>query len=168
MLRGGRLERDLERRLRARLDLIIAAVLEEHRGRLVAVLPGLDLARIVNPVELLERRLRGGRVHGLALLRCRRRGDRVGEGEAVYERVRIARRRRVLDRKTGEGRLERGVDVEGEEGRTVACERLEGQALVCGLLFHRGMGAERPPKLPREAQLRHFAKARLTNAALHG
>src|SRR2546421_11838822 len=32
----------------------------------------------------------------------------------------------------------------------------------------RGMGAERPPKLPREAQLRHFANAPLTNAALAG
>src|SRR5256885_15904334 len=103
MLRGRRLERDLERRLRARLDLIVAAVLEEHRGRLVAVLPGLDLARIVNPVELLERRLRGGRVHGLALLRRRRRGDRVGEGEAGLVRGRVSGRGLGFVRKNGGG-----------------------------------------------------------------
>src|SRR5256885_14086667 len=103
MLRGGGLERDLERRLRTRLDLIVAAILEEHRGRLVAVLPGLDLARIVNPVELLERRLRGGRVNGLALLRRRRRGDRVGGGEAGFGRGRVSGRGLGFVRKNGGG-----------------------------------------------------------------
>jgi hypothetical protein len=79
-------------------------------------------------VELLDRRRVRLRRDLRALRRRRRRRDRVVEAEPVVEPVRLAARRRVLEREAGEVVGERLVDVEGEQRRTVTAVRLESQA----------------------------------------